>query len=65
MERTHADARAGIPMVPEQVRAVIAKLERECKSKGARKKMAEMGVKSGVVTDEARKVWADYLATFK
>lgn len=60
-ERTHADARAGIPMNADQVRASIAKMERAKASLAARKAMAKLAVKHGNFTDEGRKVWADYL----
>jgi len=50
--------------------AYIARMEKETKSKAARKRMAEINVNgfngyTSNLTDEARKVWAEYLGTFK
>jgi hypothetical protein len=42
---------------------VIAELTRDCRSKKARIRMAEMAISMGNYTDEARTVWRDYLAT--
>jgi hypothetical protein len=37
-------------------------MRRYTKSKAARVRMAEMAIEMGNYTDEARKVWASYLA---
>lgn len=42
---------------------VIAELQRDCKSRKARIRMAEMAIGMGNYTDEGRAVWRDYLAT--
>ena len=42
---------------------VIAELKRDCKSKKARIRMAELAISVGNYTDEGRNVWRDYLAT--
>ena len=42
---------------------MIAELKRDCKSKRARVRMAEMAIGMGNYTDEARDVWRAYLAT--
>jgi hypothetical protein len=42
---------------------VIAELKRDCRSKKARVRMAEMAISMGNYTDEARTVWRNYLAT--
>lgn len=65
MERTHAEARARIPMNAEQVRAIIATMERETKSKGARLRLAQAAIRIGNVTPEGREVWREYAASFK
>lgn len=44
-------------------REVIEQMDRECKSGAARKRMAELAVKMGRYDDEARAVWAEYLAS--
>lgn len=64
MDRTHAEARAGIPMTAQQVLVVIGAMERDTKSKAARKRMAEVAVQRANVTDEGRDVWRKYLSTF-
>jgi hypothetical protein len=63
MERTHAEARARTPMTAGQVRAVIETMERDTKSKSARKAMANAAIRLGNVTDEGRDVWRSYVAT--
>lgn len=63
MERTHAEARARTPMTAAQVRAVIETMERDTKSKAARKAMANAAIRLGNVTDEGREVWRAYAAT--
>jgi len=42
---------------------VIAELKRDCRSKKARIRMAEMAISMGNYTDEAKSVWRDYLTT--
>lgn len=51
------------PRNAEYAADVIAELKRECKSKKARVRMAEMAVSMGNYTDEGRAVWREYLAT--
>lgn len=41
---------------------VIAKLKRDCRSKKARVRMAEMAINMGNYTAEGRAIWAAYLA---
>lgn len=64
MERTLAEARAGIPMNAAQVEAAIAEMDRMTKSRAARKRMAEVAVKFAKVTPEGREIWVRYLASF-
>lgn len=64
MNRTHAEARAGIPMNAEQVSEVIRQMEAETKSRPARKRMAEVAIRLANVTTEGREAWIRYLATF-
>lgn len=42
---------------------VIAELKRDCRSKKARIRMAEMAISMGNYTDEGREMWRAYLAT--
>jgi len=67
-ERTHAAARAGLPMTAANVRSVIDELEACNKSKSARRSMAENAIKiaaiSGKTTADGVAVWREYLATF-
>ena len=49
------------PMNAEQVREIIETMERETKSKPARRRMAEVAIAFGNVTQEGRQVWRDYL----
>lgn len=51
-------------MTADEVREIIATLERETKSRAARLRMAESAIIHGNVTDEGRDVWRDYAATF-
>ena len=51
------------PKGADYARDVIAELTRDCKSKRARVRMAEMAVRMGNYTDDARDVWRAYLAT--
>ena len=46
----------------EYARDVIAELTRDCKSRNARVRMAEMAIGMGNYTDDARDVWRAYLA---
>lgn len=62
MDRTHAEARARIPMTADQVRTIIATMERETRTKAARIKIAELAIRVGNITDEGREVWREYLA---
>jgi hypothetical protein len=64
VERTNEEARARIPMNAAQVAAIIETMERDTKSKAARRRMAEAAVLIGNVTEEGRDVWRRYLATF-
>ena len=64
MERTLQQARNGELMNAEQVRAIIETMNRDTKSRAARKAMASAAVNRAKVTEEGRAVWADYLATF-
>jgi hypothetical protein len=50
------------PKCAEYARDVIAELTRDCKSKKARVRMAEMAINMGNYTDDARDVWRAYLA---
>jgi hypothetical protein len=61
-ERTNEQARARIPMNAAQVRGVIDSMEAETKSKRARIGMAELAIKHGFVTPDAKYVWCEYLA---
>lgn len=47
----------------QYARDVIAELTRDCKSRKARVRMAEMAISMGHYTDDARDVWRAYLAT--
>ena len=51
------------PKCAEYARDVIAELTRDCKSRKARVRMAEMAIGMGHYTDDARDVWRAYLAT--
>lgn len=51
------------PRNAEYAAEVIAELKRDCRSKKARVRMAEMAISMGNYTDEGRAVWRDYLAT--
>lgn len=47
-------------------RDAIASLERECRSRPARKRMAELALgRHGNYTPEGKAVWGEYLATFE
>ena len=50
------------PKCAQYARDVIAELTRDCKSKRARVRMAEMAISMGNYTDDARDVWRAYLA---
>lgn len=63
MNRTHAEARARIPMTADQVRGVIAEMDRAKTNLAARKAMANVAIRPGNVTDEGREVWRAYAAT--
>ena len=41
---------------------VIAELNRDCRSKKARVRMAELAIIMGNYTDDGRAVWREYLA---
>lgn len=51
------------PKCAQYARDVIAELTRDCKSKRARVRMAEMAISMGNYNDAARDVWRAYLAT--
>jgi len=51
------------PKCAEYARDVIAELTRDCKSRKARVRMAEMAISMGHYTNDARDVWRAYLAT--
>lgn len=51
------------PRSAEYASEVIAELKRDCRSRKARIRMAEMAISMGNYTDEGRAVWRDYLAT--
>ena len=51
------------PKCAEYARGVIAELTRDCRSKRARVRMAEMAIDMGNYTDAARHAWRAYLAT--
>ena len=51
------------PKCAQYARDVIAELTRDCKSKRARVRMAEMAISMGNYNDDARDVWRAYLAT--
>lgn len=59
--RTHAQARARIPMSAAQVRAVIDEMERHTKSRDARIAMAKAAIRIGNITDEGKAVYREYL----
>jgi hypothetical protein len=65
MDRTHAEARARIPMAADQVRAYIATMERETRSKVARIKLAEAAIRLGNITPEGKDAYRDYLAELR
>jgi hypothetical protein len=50
------------PQTATEAQEFIAQMRRETKSKSARIKMAQMGIKFGNYTPEARDIWAAYLA---
>lgn len=50
------------PKCAQYARDVIAELTRDCRSKRARVRMAEMAIDLGHYTDDARDVWRAYLA---
>lgn len=53
------------PKGPDYARDIIATIERETKSRAARKRMAELAIgRLGNYTPEAKDVWRAYLATF-
>jgi hypothetical protein len=51
------------PRSAEYAADVIAELKRDCRSKKARIRMAEMAISMGNYTDDGRAVWRNYLAT--
>lgn len=51
------------PRNAEYAAEVIAELKRDCRSKKARVRMAEMAISMGNYTDEARAVWREYLVS--
>ena len=51
------------PRGAEYAAEVINELKRDCKSKKARVRMAEMAISIGNYTDEGRVVWCNYLKT--
>jgi hypothetical protein len=61
MEETMATTKA--PKCAQYARNVIAELTRDCRSKRARVRMAELAIGMGNYTDEARDAWRAYLAT--
>ena len=63
MERTNTQARAGIPMTADQVRACIAMMERQGASLVSRKTIAAAAIKRSNVTEEGRDVCRAYAAT--
>ena len=65
-ERSHADARNGVLMTESEVRMIIATMERETKSKAARRKMAQMGARNiaGKINPEGVALYRAYEATF-
>jgi phage terminase large subunit-like protein len=60
MERTHAEARARIPMTADQVRGIIAEMEAAGTRKSARIKLAELAIRVGNITDEGKEVYRAY-----
>jgi len=64
-DRSNADARNGVPMSESEVRHAIATMERETKSKAARRKLAEHAAQGiGNITPEGRalyRAYAEYL----
>ena len=52
------------PKGPEFAREIIANLEADCKSRAARKRMAEIVLMRGNYTDAGLAVWREYLAKF-
>lgn len=62
-ERSNADARNRIPMTAAEVRGIIATMERETKSRAARKRMAQLGASGvGNISAEGRALYAAYAA---
>ena len=51
------------PKCAQYARDVIAELTRDCKSRKARVRMAELAISMGHYTNDARDVWRAYLAT--
>lgn len=51
------------PRGADYAAGVIAELKRDCRSRKARVRMAEMALSIGNYTAEGRAVWAAYLAT--
>lgn len=49
----------------DYARDVIATMERETKSKAARKRMAELVLSHGNYDQEAMQIWRDYLESFR
>ena len=52
------------PQTGPEAREFIAKMERETKSKAARKRMAQLALDRGNLSSAARDAWRDYLESF-
>lgn len=62
-DRTHAAARARIPMTAANVRWIIAEMAEAKTSLPARKSLAEKALHLGNISDEGRAVYREYLAS--
>ena len=60
-ERTHAQARARIPMNAAQVRGIIDEMEAKTKSRDARISLATHAIQIGNITEEGKDVYREYL----
>ena len=65
MDRTHADARARVPMNADQARTFIAEMEGKTRDKAARIRLAETAIRIGNITPEGKGVYRAYLATLR
>tara|TARA_B000000460_G_scaffold248191_1_gene225067 strand:- start:11951 stop:12184 length:234 start_codon:yes stop_codon:yes gene_type:complete len=65
IERCNSEARDGIPMTEANVRHTIATMERETKSKKARKSLALAAQRMPTISPEGKALYAAYAAALQ